>query len=99
MKHSIIIFAVLTIVSSVAFATLWCFDPKMPPTIPLADAYGRAMTALGSATNEFHCSDAKFSIPGTWFFDFYNTNGAQKTVEVSTNSSSVVIVDGAFITR
>jgi hypothetical protein len=90
MKHSIIIFAMLTIVSSVAFATLWLFDPKTAPTIPLPNAYGRAMTALGSATNEFHCTDAKFNTPGTWFFSFYSTNGALKTVEVSTNSSKVV---------
>jgi hypothetical protein len=95
MKNSIIIIAILGIVSSVAFARLVGFDPKMTGNAtPLPDAYGHAITALGFATNEFHCTAASFEttvVPpgGVWYFSFYNTNGALKTVEVSTNSAKV----------
>jgi hypothetical protein len=81
MKRSIIIFSMLTIVSSVAFAAIWFNDPKIAPTVPLPEAYRQAMTALGSATNTFHCTEAQWQRPGWWRFSFYNTNGVLKTVD------------------
>jgi hypothetical protein len=93
MKHSIAIFALLGIVSSVAFASLEGTDPKAAANAtPLPDAYEHAMMALGSATNEFHCTSAHLVTPveipgGIWYFDFYSTNGAVKMVEVFTKSS------------
>ena len=84
MKRYIIIFAVLTILSSIAFAALWSVDPKAAPPIALPDAYRVAATALGSATNEFHCTEAKvigaWCGPSSWMFMFYSTNGTCKAV-------------------
>jgi hypothetical protein len=93
MKHSIVIIAMLGIVSSVAFASLEVTDPKAAANAtPLPEAYGHAMTALGSATNELHCTSAHLVTPveipsGIWYFDFCSTNGAVKIVEVFTESS------------
>ena len=83
MKHSAIIIIVLTIVSSIAFAAIWFNAPKEVPTISLPDAYRQAMTALGSATNTFHCTTAQWEKPGYWEFSFYNTNGDLKTVDAN----------------
>ena len=84
MKRSIIIFAILIVASSVVFAALWKVDNKQAPPISLPDAYQIAATALGSATNEFHCTSAEFigsyCAPGSWMFRFYNTNGSCKAV-------------------
>jgi hypothetical protein len=92
MKHSIIIFSVLSIICSVAIAAAWVADPKQAPPISLPDAYRAATTALGSATNQFHCTAAQFvgeeCVPGSWRFDFYNTNGVPKWVYVCPDSST-----------
>jgi hypothetical protein len=93
MKHSIIIFAMLTVVSSVAFAELWgFFAPATAHATPLPDAYEHAMMALGADTNQFHCTSASLGTPneipsGIWRFYFSSTNGMQKSVEVFTNLS------------
>ena len=87
MKRAIFIFAVLTVVGGVVFAHLPGADPKIVPAVPLPDAYQQAMSTLGAATNDFHCSNARFITEGEyWTFGFYNTNGTLKTVEVSTNA-------------
>jgi hypothetical protein len=87
MKHTTIIIAALTIATSVVFAHLLGADPKVVPIIPLPDAYRQAMSTLGSATNDFHCTTARYFTEGEfWSFGFYNTNGTLKTVEVSTNA-------------
>ena len=84
MKRYIIILAMLTVVSSIAFAAQWLVDQKIAPPIALPDAYRLATTSLGSATNQFHCTAAEFvgeyCAPGSWRFSFYSTNGALKTV-------------------
>src|ERR1039457_7016623 len=69
----------LLVVSTAVFASLigppW--DNTKPPTLPLPAAYQLAVTALGSATNQFHCVSAsintEFSSPG-WYFTFCSTN-------------------------
>ena len=93
MKHSIVIIAILGIVSSVAFAELWgFFAPATAHATPLPDAYEHAMIALGADTNQFHCTSASLGTPneipsGIWRFYFSSTNGMQKSVEVFTNLS------------
>jgi len=96
----------LGIVSSVAFATLEVTDTKMAANAtPLPEAYEHAMTALGAATNEFHCSSAYLVTPneipsGIWRFNFSDTNGAIKMVEVYTNSFkwNTKIINGPTVT-
>ena len=81
MKHRTVIIAALCITCSIAVAAIWFNDPKIAPTVPLPDAYRQALTALGSATNTFHCTEAQWQRPGWWRFRFYDTNGVLKTVD------------------
>ena len=94
MKRIIIIFTVLVAVCGIAFAAAWTVDPKQAPPIALPDAYRLAASALGSATNEFHCTRAEFvgeeCAPGSWRFDFYSTNGASKFVFACPDGSAHV---------
>jgi hypothetical protein len=84
MKRIFAMIAVWTIISEVVLASGWVLDPKIAPTVGLPDAYQLAVTTLGPATNQFHCTAAEFvgtyRPPGSWMFSFYNTNGALKTV-------------------
>jgi hypothetical protein len=63
------------------------YDDSRAPTLSLPDAYQLAVTALGSATNSFHCINAHistdFGAPG-WQFRFCSTNkpAASKFVTV-----------------
>jgi hypothetical protein len=56
------------------------YDNSKPPSLSLPAAYEVATTALGSATNQFHCisaaiqTDAIVSPHGGWFFTFCSTN-------------------------
>jgi hypothetical protein len=53
------------------------YDNSKPPSLSLPAGYEIAMTALGSATNQFHCVSANittdFGAP-RWSFTFYSTN-------------------------
>jgi hypothetical protein len=67
-------------ISTVALARIVVpWDNTKPPTLPLPVAYQLAVAKLGSATNQFHCVDARlsndFGGPG-WYFDFYSTNSS-----------------------
>jgi hypothetical protein len=65
------------------------YNNSKPPSLPLPVAYEDAMTALGSATNQFHCISASvatsFSPGGEWFFTFYSTNSRPRWVTVEFN--------------
>ncbi len=75
------IFLGLLVISTAVFARFpsgsapW--DKAKPPSLPLPAAYQLAIAALGQATNQFHCVDARLStelsLPG-WHFTFYSTN-------------------------
>lgn len=53
-------------------------DNSKPPTLSLPAAYDRALTAIGPATNKFHCMSATISTDhstkGGWCFTFTTTN-------------------------
>jgi hypothetical protein len=70
------------------------YNNAKPPSLPLPDAYERATTALGAATNQFHCISASvatsFSPDGEWFFTFYSTNSRPKWVTVEFNGKTHV---------
>ena len=99
MRRILIILTVLTMVSSIAFAAMWLIDKKQAPPVALPDAYRAAATALGSATNEYHCMSAAFMgsycQPGAWFFHFSSTNGTEKTV-IACPDGSVRVQDGSI---
>ena len=92
MKRFLIVISILTVVCSVAVAARWMVDQKQAPPISLADAYRLATVALGSVTNQFHCTAAQFvgeeCAPGSWRFDFHNTNGALNLVYVCPDGST-----------
>ena len=68
------------------------YNNSKPPGLSLPLAYGDAMMALGSATNQFHCVSANiattFSPTGGWFFTFYSTNSTPKWVTVEFNGKT-----------
>jgi hypothetical protein len=58
------------------------------PLRSLPDSYVLAMSALGVATNQYHCISAKcddndLGGAGRWVFTFCSTNGHYKYVSVS----------------
>lgn len=71
---------------SIVFATVLFaasvvpYDNAKPPNLSLPAAYEIATTALGVATNRFHCisavihNDAIVSPQGGWLFTFCSTN-------------------------
>ena len=94
LKTLLIVVLALGVTCGVVFAESWLYDARVIPPITLPEAYSRAMTALGSATNSYHCMNAQFltSTPCGWSFRFYTTNGALRSVDVSTNKC--VVYDG-----
>jgi hypothetical protein len=80
------------------------YDKKIPPKIGLDAAYGKAVQALGMATNQFYCVSATcldyLGMMGSsrgvseygWTFVFSNTNGSSTNVYVSFNKDSTVWV-------
>lgn len=68
------------------------YNNATPPSLSLPSAYERATTALGTATNEFHCVSANvatfFSPDGEWLFTFYSTNSKPQFVIVEFNGKT-----------
>jgi hypothetical protein len=97
MKRLIIILLALVITTTLVFARLMPYNRKQPPRLPLQDACSLAMTALGTATNQFYCLSAQTMVArspdGEWLFEFTNTNGAEKHVFVFFDKTTQ-IVDG-----
>ena len=86
MKKIIITIVVLILTTGLVFARLLSIDVKQPPRLALPDAYVCATSALGIATNQFHCIRASILVSqspdGEWLFSFCNKNGAYKSVTV-----------------
>jgi hypothetical protein len=84
---ALLIFVAITTVVYAAF--VFSYDNSKPPSIPLPIAYEHAMSALGVATNQFHCISANvttdFGPNGEWQFIFYSTNSRPKWVTVEFN--------------
>jgi hypothetical protein len=71
----------LFIVPAVLFAKfLVPYDSTKPPGLVLPAAYEIAAHTLGSATNDFYCSQAGLSTEGRpmWYFTFCTTNTPPK---------------------
>lgn len=86
-KYVILVLILATASAALAFCLVCCeWNDAMPPPRPLPEAYGMAVTALGPATNLFHCVGAKCSNNtgafGDWKFTFCDTNAHYKTVYV-----------------
>ena len=68
------------------------YNNAKSPSLILPEAYGQAMSALGSLTNQFHCInatvEANTSPQGEWLFTFYTTNLIPKFVTVEFNGKT-----------
>ena len=86
MKRVIIILTVLGLATGLVFARRIMWPDTKPPRLSLPDAYGCAISAIGTATNQYHCVRASCLISrspdGEWMFTFCSTNGAFKTAFV-----------------
>ena len=86
MKRIVIVFTVLVLAAGLAFARRMAWRDTNRPRLALPDAYNCALTALGTATNQFHCVRASCLISrspyGEWMFSFFSTNGLEKTAFV-----------------
>jgi hypothetical protein len=86
MKKVIIILTVLILATGAVFALRINWPDTKQPRLALPDAYGQAVAALGTATNQFYCVRAGCLISrspdGEWLFTFSSTNGAYKSVFV-----------------
>jgi len=95
MKMKYILLSLLAF-TTIVFASVIMppYDNSKPPTLSLPAAYNLAIAAIGSATNQFHCTSASittdFYAPA-WSFNFYSTNTPPK------HKCFVVVFDGKVI--
>jgi len=86
----LLIFLIIAVFSAVVFATFFIpYNNAKPPSLALLLAYNKALDALGTEANRFHCVgaeiDTAFSKEGGWQFTFYSTNAVPKWVTVEFN--------------
>jgi hypothetical protein len=101
MKTRYVLLSLIT-ASTILFATpIVPYDISKPPSLSLPAGYELALTALGSATNQFHCISANvstdFGSPG-WFFTFYSTNTPPRNKFVTVEFGGKIHVED-FILR
>jgi hypothetical protein len=88
--------------AAVVFATnITPYDNAKPPSLALPVAYERAMSALGSATNQFHCLKAQvttdFGADGEWQFEFYSTNSPSRPKWVTVEFNGKIHVEDLML--
>jgi hypothetical protein len=98
-----ILFLIFTLVFAItvfASVVLPPYNKSKPPSISLPVAYERAVAALGSATNEFHCISAsvttEFTSEGEWYFTFYSTNSNSMPKFIAVEFNGKVVFDNGF---
>lgn len=86
MKRKALVSAILVIMTSAALARLRQWSVSERPSLPLPEAYGCALAALGTQTNQYYCLRAECIIArssrGEWLFTFGSTNGGLKSAFV-----------------
>lgn len=102
MKTYIVIISLAIIFVTTLFASVILppYNKSKPPSLSLPDAYERAIAALGSSTNHFHCINAsvttQFSSDGEWYFTFYSTNSNSMPKFVAVEFNGKVILDNGL---
>jgi hypothetical protein len=85
----------LCALSSLVLARNLSYNRQRPPRLSLGEAFPLAMHALGADTNQFYCLRANVAIirspDGEWIFDFENTNGVEKDVDVFFDKTAQVV--------
>lgn len=89
MKKTFAFLGFATLATTLVATLITPYNNATPPSLSLPVAYERAMGALGSATNQFHCLSATvttdFGAEGQWQFTFYSTNSRPKWITVEFN--------------
>jgi len=88
--------------STAVFATfITPYDMAKTPSLSLPIAYERSMTALGSATNQFHCLSAKvtteYGADGEWQFEFQSTNSPPRLKWVTVEFNGKIHVENIMV--
>jgi hypothetical protein len=102
MKTKIIALLSLALMALTSYATFISppYDKSKPPKMPLPTAYVKAMIALGSDTNQFHCVSAiittEFSTDGEWYFTFCSTNSKVMPKLIAVEFDGKVIFDNGL---
>jgi hypothetical protein len=98
-KLILILFTALVAVSLYASLIAPPYDKTKPPGISLPVAYERAIAALDSDTNQFHCVSAtittEFSSEG-WYFTFCSTNSKVMPKLIVVEFNGKVIFDNGY---
>lgn len=83
-----------------ASAILPPYNKSIAPSLSLPVAYEAAITALGPATNQFHCISAnittQFRAEGEWYFGFYSTNSTVRPKFIAVEFNGTVIFDNGL---
>jgi hypothetical protein len=98
MKKTGLIILSFGAITTAVFATfITPYGNAKPPSLSLPIAYERAMTALGVATNQFHCLSAQvttdFGADGEWQFEFYSTNSPPRPKWVSVEFNGKIHIE------
>ena len=99
MKIRHIILGLVALAAAVFASPVVPYDTTKPPSLTLPAGYELAVSALGSATNQFHCisasiyTDAVVSPLGGWLFPFSSTNTPPKSKFVTVEFSGKVHVE------
>jgi hypothetical protein len=99
MKIRHILLGLVALATAVFASSVVPYDITKPPSLTLPVGYELAVSALGSATNQFHCisasiyTDAVVSPHGGWLFTFSSTNTPPKSKFVTVEFGGKVHVE------
>ena len=103
MKMRYIVLAALAGTMALFASVVEPWDNSQAPTLSLPAAYGLATTALGVATNQFHCisatiyTEAVVSPHGGWLFALCSTNKPPTSKYVTVEFSGKVHVEDTLM--
>jgi hypothetical protein len=93
-----------TLVAVVALAATREMNFAARPSLSLCDAYSKALTTIGDATNTSHCIFARLDIAsstdGWWVFHFASDKGVKHDKHVTVHfDGKTEVQDGIYIGR
>jgi len=99
MKTRYILLGLVALATTVLASIVMPYDTSKPPSLTIPAGYELAVSALGTATNQFHCisasiyTDAVVSPQGGWLFTFRSTNAPPKSKFVTVEFGGKVHVE------
>lgn len=68
--------------AGVLYAAVVPWDIKKAPPINIAEGYRKAVVALATTPNNYHCIGAEIYDGGEWLYHFVSSTGADRWVAV-----------------